>query len=605
MISKAVIVTESNSLYYLFLCMRQLFSIVARWSRHYLVVTALCSLLFATVYNFAFWRHVGSIYAGNDLSLLFRLLTPIAICALMMVIFTVLFSWRWLLKPVIILLMMINSMASFVAINYGVIFDKDMIRNVFETDPAEASAYLSFTAAAYVIFLGVLPSVILWRTRIIWPESILRGLAGRVAFSGAALAMAVAIVLPNYQTYSFIGRNNPGIAKEIMPVSYIVSTVKYVKSTWFPKTYEYIHVGEDAVIASTSQRPRLMVFVVGETARAQNYPENGYSRDTTPYTSGKGLINFSDVSSCATSTALSVPCMFSNLTRNDFSPDIAEYRDNVIDVLTQAGVQATWIDNNSSCKGVCKNITYKELGNTDGCDSDKCRDEVMIPMVEKLAQDVTKDTVIFLHLIGSHGPRYYERYPERFRKFTPDCSRPDVENCNLADLINTYDNTIVYTDWVLSSLTEVLKRHEDDADPMLFYISDHGESLGEKGLFLHGAPYMIAPDYQTRVPMQMWLSENVRSTQNLDSNCLVSRAARQALSHDNVFHTLLGLMQVKTEAYDARMDALSICRDVTAVKGNTDPAVSSATPAPGSTPAYVKSPSMQGKDQRSAAHDAA
>lgn len=395
-----------------------------------------------------------------------------------------------------------------------------------------------------------------------------------------ALGLALAIVVPNYQLYSFIGRENHTLLKEILPVSYIVASVKYTRNTYFPKHYPYVSLGDDAQLASTSDKPKVLFFVVGETARASNFGSLGYERNTNEYTQSEQVINFSKVRSCATATAQSVPCMFSDLKRDNFKFEIADKRDNLIDILAKANVDVVWLENDGGCKGVCKNIKTIEIdpkANSKLCKNGTCYDEIMIEHAKELVANVSKDTVVFFHLIGSHGPKYYERYPENFKKFTPDCNRADVENCTLEEVRNAYDNTIAYTDFVLFSLIEdVLEQNFDKINPALFYISDHGESLGENGLFLHGTPYMIAPQFQTHIPMQLWLPRVTANAIGLDKSCLSDKSDELDLSHDNVFATILGFMQIKTKEYQVKDDAFNQCR----IQPNNEPLKPQSLDAP-------------------------
>ena len=230
----------------------------------------------------------------------------------------------------------------------------------------------------------------------------------------------------------------------------------------------------------------------------------------------------------------------------------------------KAGIDVTWYENDGGCKGVCKNIKTIEIQADESrelCTNGTCKDEVFLKYAQDITQNVHKDTVVVFHLIGSHGPKYYERYPKSFKKFTPDCNRADVENCSLEEVKNAYDNTVLYTDYVLYSLIhEVLEKNMDKYDPLLLYISDHGESLGENGLFLHGTPYMIAPEYQTTIPMQIWMPQQTASDLSLDVKCLRENTAGRDLSHDNLFHTVLGLLQVQTEVYKSDLDVMKMCR---------------------------------------------
>ena len=165
-----------------------------------------------------------------------------------------------------------------------------------------------------------------------------------------------------------------------------------------------------------------------------------------------------------------------------------------------------------------------------------------------------------MHLMGSHGPTYYQRYPKIMAKFQPDCQRSDIENCSIEQITNSYDNTILYTDFFISQVINQLKSIQDQFDTAVFYISDHGESLGEDGLFLHGTPYAIAPKYQTHVPLIFWASEGFQQNKHLSRECLLNQAKKQHVSQDYVFHSVLGIMDVKTKVYNAKLDIFAACR---------------------------------------------
>lgn len=195
------------------------------------------------------------------------------------------------------------------------------------------------------------------------------------------------------------------------------------------------------------------------------------------------------------------------------------------------------------------------------CSGQYCFDQVLLNKLDKiLAVAPSQDTVIFLHIIGSHGPTYYLRYPPEHRKFIPDCPRSDIQNCSQEELINTYDNTILYTDFILSEVVNKLKGKQDMFDTAMLYLSDHGESLGEKGMYLHGAPYSIAPKEQTSVPMLAWVSNDFSQDNQLNMTCVAQRAEQGGFSHDNLFDSLLGLMNVKTTVYQSQLDIFAPCR---------------------------------------------
>lgn len=526
---------------------------------HFLWVTTLLAVWFSSVSNLSFWRHVRAIIAqSSDLPLLFSLSVPMALFLLMNAALLLTCSWRWLIKPFGALLLLTCAAATYATVSYGIILDGNMLINFLETNAAEAASYISTSSLTAVLLLGVLPALLLLRIKIYYP-SFLRAQLQRFAALTAVLGLAAICIFPFYQQYSFIGRNNPVMNKEILPASYVYSAAKYALSSW-SRDDSYTALGEGAT-RQLQAKPRLMLLILGETARADNFSALGYPRPTNQYSDKENVISFAEVRSCGTATAYSVPCMFSNLPRAEFSPRKAKNREGVLDVIQKAGYDVLWLDNDAGCKGVCKRVTNLLISPDDStfCDGSTCRDGIFVNYARKLTENISRDTVLAFHFIGSHGPRYYERYPEEFRVFTPDCSRPDVEKCSREEIINAYDNSILYTDRVIYDLINVLEERMDQFDPMLLYISDHGESLGENGIYLHAAPRSVAPEEQTHVPLQLWLPQSTASVLNIDKQCLAGKARSGSFSHDNFFHSLLGILQIKAAEYNQSLDIFNSC----------------------------------------------
>ncbi|ENM5786358.1 phosphoethanolamine--lipid A transferase [Vibrio metoecus] len=477
------------------------------------------------------------------------------------------FSWPYLFKPFFALLLIISSVLSFVGFQYGTIVDRDMLVNVLETNSSEASSYLTVYSVLWFVFLGVLPALWLLFTPIRKETGVWRFL-GKKGLSMLVSLLAVALIAAlYYQNYSSVGRNNSSLKKMIIPTHFIYSSVGLVKQRYFTKPMVYKMIGTDAqqkTIATDSpdQKPTLVFFVLGETARVQNYQYFGYPRDTNAYTQPFQPIFFKDVASCGTATAISVPCMFSNMTRDNFDRNRADNQDNVLDILQRAGISLLWKENDGGDKGVAKNIPLKELARDkrEGlCDGDTCYDIAMLENLDQEIADQNGNRMIFMHIIGSHGPTYFKRYPKEMAVYQPDCPRADIENCSVEQIVNTYDNTIRYTDYVLAQLMTKLESLQKDYNTALIYISDHGESLGENGMFLHGMPYNLAPDYQTQVPLLVWMSQGFSQSKGIDVDCLRSKT-HLPYSHGNLFHSLLGVMDVSTEAYETSLDLFSQCR---------------------------------------------
>jgi lipid A ethanolaminephosphotransferase len=322
-----------------------------------------------------------------------------------------------------------------------------------------------------------------------------------------------------------------------------------------------IPIGMDAKVSATdTSRPKkLMIMVVGEAARADRFSLNGYERDTNPLLKREDILDFSNMHSCGTSTAVSVPCMFSVYNQSDYSYSKGLSTENVLDVLEHTQkVEVLWRDNNSDSKGVALRVPfedYKSASNNTMCEGE-CRDEGMLTGLDTFIRDHgDKDLLIVLHQMGNHGPAYYKRYPKSFEKFTPVCETNQLEECTQEEIGNAYDNAILYTDYFLSKVIAFLKPYDASYETSMIYMSDHGESLGEHGLYLHGLPYFMAPDTQTNVAALMWFGEKTRS--RLDIKQLHDNMDK-TYSHDNLFHTLLGIFDVNTQVYNKEMDILNV-----------------------------------------------
>lgn len=465
------------------------------------------------------------------------------------------FSQHRVVRPVLAALIVLAAVCSYFMDSFGVVIDSAMIANLLQTDAREASELLGRRLFLHVAMFGLIPAVLVLRVRLRtgrWYRELLR----RLLLGGLALAVLIACVAANYKSLSLWVRAHRDIRLYVNPTYPIYSTIRQVQSAVKPPDARVAAIATDAVREpAVSGRPRVVVLVVGETARAQNFSLLGYPRATNPQLAAiPGVVSFEQVWSCGTATAVSVPCMFSRLGREDFSRSKARREENLLDVLQRTGVSVLWRDNNSDCKGVCARVPTQDLRRhpLDAyCDADGCRDEVLLDGLDELIAASSDDQLIVLHLLGSHGPAYYKRYPPEFRRFVPDCAQDDVQACSRDAIVNAYDNTILYTDHVLARLIELLKRHQAQVDPTLLYVSDHGESLGENGIYLHGLPYALAPDEQKRVPLLLWSPPHA-------FDCMQAQRSRPS-SHDDLFHTVLGLFSVRTRAYRAQADLIRGC----------------------------------------------
>lgn len=527
-------------------------------------LTAIVVLFLVICDNVSFWRELLKIfhkaYEGNAL---FFCSTGIVLPVLLYLFFS-LFSVKYLLKPVFIFVLLTASFAAYFMDAYGVMISRDMIRNVMQTDSREAMELVSSRMFVTFAFLGVIPSILVYRTTVLY-KTFLRETMIRVVTVLGCAALLLAILLPFYKEYISLGKNYKYVRHLINPVNYIYAISTYTKGHLSSGSMVIKKLGEDAALASTWQqrgRKNLVILVVGETARAKNFSLYDYQRDTNPALRQEDVFTFTDVHSCGTDTATSVPCMFSPFDRSSFSVAKADHSENLLDVLSHAGVNVLWRDNNSGCKGACERVAFEDLSNMhldDLCTEDECYDMVLLQNLQKIVALATADTFIVLHQKGSHGPSYYLRYPGEFEKFTPVCKTNELQQCRPEEVINAYDNTILYTDYFLSQVIAFLKNNTEQFNTSMLYISDHGESLSENNLYLHGLPYFIAPEEQTHVPFILWVSPETVETANIDQQCLQEETTR-AWSHDNLFHSVLGLMDIRSAVYKKSMDIFSGCR---------------------------------------------
>ncbi|MCA0936601.1 phosphoethanolamine--lipid A transferase [Vibrio alginolyticus] len=536
----------------------------------YVAFSFLLAFYFALVINIPIYKELIGIFSTLDgVKTGFVITIPIFFIAALNFLFN-LFTWPWIGKPFFILLLILSSMVSYASYNYGTLFDYGMIANIIETDSSEAGSYFSAYSAIWILLMGIVPALLLAKAKLRpLKGELLRFSIAKLVSMIASLTVITAIAGLYYQDYSSVGRNNSYLKKMSIPTQFVHSATGYIKKNYLTTPEPYREIGTEAkqsqaALKQAEDKPTLLVFVVGETARSQNYALNGYGRNTNSYTSQLDVISFQDFASCGTATAVSLPCMFSQLTHSEFDRNKADNQDNVLDVMQRAGIDLLWKENDGGDKNVAhkiKKITIDRNKVDQWCNGSTCYDIALLNRLDQEIESMNGNRVVTLHLNGSHGPTYFQRYPKDKAFFQPDCPRADIENCSVEQIVNSYDNTIRYTDYVLEQTIEKLNGLENKYNTALIYISDHGESLGENGMFLHGMPYSLAPDYQKRVPFMTWMSPGFKQVKQVNSDCLKQEAQVVGkYSQDNVFHSLLGLMDVQTNAYDSSLDIFKTCR---------------------------------------------
>ena len=483
-----------------------------------------------------------------------------------LLLFQFIFATKYLLKPLVIFLLLISAIMSYFTQELRVVFDEDMIRNTVETikdnNKQEAAELLSAPLIYHVVLYGVLPSILILFTQIKF-QKFTKEVIKRTIYLGGVLLLIAVLILLNFKYISFFSRENRDLRFYATPLFGLDSARYYIRENLIPPA-PFKVLGADAIQSKKTTKRTIGIIVVGETARAANFSINSYARETNPLLQKEAIINYTKASSCGTSTAYSVPCMFSFLDRDSYSPELSSRQSNTLDVLIKAGIKVHWLDNNSSCKGVCDRFGELNLRKNPDPKSPfysagEVFDEALISEMERIlsSENTGSDVLFILHTLGSHGPKYYKRYPKEFSQFEPACKKATPQACNKNEIINAYDNTILYTDYFLAQVIQTLKKQQTTHnETFMLYASDHGESLGENGVYLHGLPYFIAPKEQTEIPLFMWLSDAYLSNHALNKESLKRRQDANDISHDNLSHTLLGAFNVKTTLYKEDYDLL-------------------------------------------------
>lgn len=491
--------------------------------------------------NFEFFQKTLSVYGFAENAPFLISLSVVLLNAI--VFFVAVFCFFLPIKFVAAFFVVLGATAGYFIDNLGIVIDTEMIRNIFVTDAREVADLLNLGLLVRVAFLGVLPAIVILLVPI-KPSTLLVRQAKLVGTMALSLLVMVIFVLPFSDAYASYVREHKPLRYFTNPTYPVYSAVKFIielRKTISDQTFQ-TRV-ETANIPANDVSRELVIAVIGETARADHFGLNGYSRQTTPKLSARrDLVSFGDMKSCGTSTAASLPCMFSLDGREDFVIDRAGFTENVIDVLIRAGVSVLWRDNNSGSQGVADRAVFQRFKGADQntvCDEEECRDIGMLAGLEDFIAQQDGDILIVLHQIGSHGPAYYKRYPSDFAVFTPDCQTQELANCANEEIVNAYDNTILYTDSFLNSVIEFLEKKQKKYETSMLYLSDHGESLGEVGVYLHGMPYPIAPDAQTNVPFIIWAGES----SDIDMDRLRVKND-QPLTHDDFSKLLLEAFEV-------------------------------------------------------------
>jgi len=515
---------------------------INKFNLNSIIFKQLYSFLTLALYGYFFFAE----YINDKLNPFYLPIAFVMIWQALFIIFTILLSNKFA-KLISIFLFMFNALAFYFMYAYNISVDKIMIMNILQTDYAEASALFNFKILYFTILLGVIPSLLIASIKI-----------NRCKFKQILRSILISIMITtaicgiSYRSADAFLHRFKYLQGYLPPINYIagISEVLVKLLTPHPPLQK---ITQDISPVQVNQKPNLIIFVLGETSRAANFSLNGYHRPTNapliPYLDE--LIYFPDVKTCGTSTAVSVPCLFSAQNRQNYIIGSEVYTENVLDIFKKAGYKILWIDNDGGCKNVCNRVYYEQP-----CDRKTCLDDILLNNLKTKIAKNQGNQLIVLHTRGSHGPMYHKQYDETSNIYQPICTKNELWNCTNEELINVYDNTIIYVSKFLAKTIDILKSLQHTHNTAMFYTADHGESLGENNIYLHSAEYDTAPSYQTEVPMIVWLPQN--NSYNLQHSCLQNKTSEKH-SHDNVFHSLLGLGGIPSQYYQPSLDIFANC----------------------------------------------
>lgn len=528
-------------------------------------ISLIVSMIFMLIINHKIWVIYFSARTLDSITSLSELVTfGLFLFFLMLALFSI-FAFKKVQKPALIFFFISSSIAMYFSNTLNVYFDVDMVANIFETDYREATELIVKPLIISIVLFGLLPSFLLYKLDIEYLSPKKQTIQNTLLVLGS-LSAAVLIALPHYASHSsFVRSNDTALKGSILPSSYIQSTYSYAKKQWmFSNEHQARASLDDAPVKNERwngySKPLALVFIVGETARADSFSLQ--NNDYDGYLKKYNLVYFSNFTSCGTNTVISVPCMFLPFNKNQYSRNLQYKYENILDISVKSGINTFWYDNLNGCKGLCQTVSELRPNATDNADfyhDEQFYDEVLVDNLASSIANTHGDQMRILHQMGSHGPAYYKRIPQAFIKHNPACLTEDFSQCTQDEIKNTYTDTVRYTEYVISKAIEELEKLKATHDTALIYVSDHGESTGEMGLYLHGIPWMLAPDEQTHVPALMWFSDSYIQSRHLDMNCMTA-SKHELYSHDNISHTVLSLLDIDTTVYQRDLDLLSPCR---------------------------------------------
>ncbi|GAA0235309.1 phosphoethanolamine--lipid A transferase EptA [Marinomonas primoryensis] len=504
-------------------------------------------VLLMTILNLALYHWPLLSFANKNLAILTlngmqTLLTVFAVIYLVtaLVLYPLFILSRRLGKAVCVIFAIGNSLATYFVVTYNVILDKTMMGNIFNTQYSESEQFLSLKLIAYFIVLGLIPAWLIIRTSIQKTSRVRLFLHLTIT-----VIVASTWVWQSQSHWLWIDDHAKQLGGRIMPWSYVGNAARYQSDRAKQNIVQTLL--PDATFRSNKKT--VVVLVIGESARAENFSLYGYDRLTNPLLTASDVITLKKATSCATYTTASVKCILSHV---NTSGVFSENFETLPSYLQRQGIDVIWRTKNWG-EAPIKVSSYLTSGDLKKhCEGLECDyDGVLLTnLTEQIRASDKQKVFVVLHQTGSHGPSYYSKYPKEFEVFKPVCRSVELNNCTQKELINAYDNTILYNDHFLDNLRQILDGLSQTSSAYL-YVSDHGESLGEGGIYLHGTPHTIAPDQQLKVPFFVWMSQSFIDQKHISVDKLKQR---EQSTQANIFHSVMGAFDMDSEIYNKDLD---------------------------------------------------
>ena len=486
-------------------------------------------------YNLPFFQYVANNSNENVGGKIFLLASLVVIMLVLnfMMTYLVMFLMRMVGRILLAILSMINATAVYFIITYSVMMDQTTIENVFNTRYSEASGFFSWSLWLFIAVFGVLPA--LWCLL----QPVVIGKAKKLAiYCGASLAVVLVVALANIGQTLWISQHDTELGGLLQPWSYLVNTVRMISSQ-HDEQAEEIKLPDGKI---TDNEKAVVVLVIGESATKANFQLYGYQRNTNPLLSKQDGLKVYEATSCATYTTAGSKAILEPKNTDDLYELLPNY-------AFRTGVDVAWRTSNwgEPPIHIDEYVTDDKLAEHYPDAEEKNYDGILFHGLRERIESSQKDKVlIVLHTSTSHGPKYADKYPKKFEVFKPVAKNVEEGEKNIGMLVNAYDNTILYTDFLLDGLINTLRAMTDWKSAMIF-ISDHGESLGENKMFMHGMPMRLAPKEQYEIPFLVWTSEGYRDYKPEGELPAV-------LEQHYIFHSVLNLLSIESPAYDKEFD---------------------------------------------------